>query len=304
MNKLDSTIREEKMRYNRMMENLETYMKENSIKDIKSITQDDLDNIVLKSKNKVIGESRSGLYNNIKIINQILKESGSNIELNSSDYVDKLKFNEDKYFTRKEIREICDLFTNSQDKFIVYALWNGIMGKDYEDLLNLKIEDIVYDENGNPKYLKVKNNRIECDEYMQEVLKDTLEDDYYETYNNTNSGILGFDLNMNSPYIIKGKPSKRNNNGLDPMRRVGIQTRLKRLTEMFRDTDIRRVHLTGKTLERSGVMFDMFLKEAYEQVEWTIEEIAKYLELKCIKGSVNDIYRAYHQKYHESTVLE
>ena len=50
MNKLDSTIREEKMRYNRMMENLETYMKENSIKDIKSITQDDLDNIVLKSK--------------------------------------------------------------------------------------------------------------------------------------------------------------------------------------------------------------------------------------------------------------
>ena len=304
MNKLNSTIREEKMRYNRMMENLETYMKENSIKDIKSIIQDDLDNIVLKSKNKVIGESRSGLYNNIKIINQILKESGSNIELNSSDYVDKLKFNEDKYFTRKEIREICDLFSNAQDKFIVYALWCGIMGKDYEDLLNLKEEDIVYDENDNPKYIKVKNNRIECDEYMQKILKKTLKSDYYETYNNTNSGILGFGLNPKSPYIIKSKPSIRSNGGLDPMKKVGVQTRLKRLTEMFRDTDIRGVHLTGKTLERSGVMFDMFLKEAYDQVEWTIEEVTKYLELKCIKGSVNDIYRAYHQKYHESTVLE
>lgn len=302
--KLDSTIKEEKMRYNRVKENLEKYIKINSMKDIKCITKDDLDEIILNGKHKLVGESRTGLYNNIKILNNILKESGVGIEVNSSDYVDKLEFNEDKYFTRKEIREVCNLFYNAQDKFIVYALWNGIMGNDYEDLLNLKVEDILFDENKIPQYIKVKNNRIKCDEYMQEILKKTLKSDYYETYNDAHVGMVGFELNMNSPYIIKIKPSKKNDNGMFPMKKSGIQARLKRLTEIFNETDKRGVHLTGKTLERSGVIFDMFLKEAYDQVEWTIEEVTKYLELKCLKGSVNDIYRAYHQKYHETTKLE
>lgn len=297
MNKLESTIIEEEVRKSRILKQINSFMTINNIESINELTKDDIEKILLEGEYPLVKESRTTMYNNISALNNVLKENGSNIIISSSDYVDKLKFNEDKYFTRKEIRDICNLFTNPQDKFIVYALWNGIMGKDYEDLVNLKVQDIVYDKEGNPQYLKVKNNKVECDEYMQKILKDTLQEDYYETYNNTSSGILGFEFNMDSPYIIKVKPTKLTNDGLNPMNKSGVQAKLKRLNESFNETDIRGIHLTGKTLERSGIMFDMFLKEVYEDVVWTAEKVKEWFKIEGLKGDLSEIHRIYHKKY-------
>lgn len=301
--KLDSTIKEEKLRHNRVKENLEIYIKTNSIKDIKCITKDDLNEIILNGKHKLVGESRTGLYNNIKILNNILKESGVGIEVNSSDYVGKLEFNSGKYFTKREIQQLCDTFENTQDKFIVYALWNGIMGKDYTDLVNLKVTDIVKDDIGTPLYINIPNRRVKCDEFMQEIIQGVLEDNIYYQY--TESDDKYYELNMDSEYIIKVKPTKKTNDGLNHMNKEGVKTRLAKLSIVFKgEFDDMEIRLTGKSLERSGLMYDLFMKEVYEQKEWTISEIDKYLKLKGIKGSINDIYRCYHQKYHDSIKLE
>ena len=69
--KLDSTIKEEKLRHNRVKENLEIYIKTNSIKDIKCITKDDLNEIILNGKHKLVGESRTGLY--LSLIHILIK---------------------------------------------------------------------------------------------------------------------------------------------------------------------------------------------------------------------------------------
>lgn len=303
MSKLESTLNEEKVRYNRIEKQVKTYINDNNLNSVKDLNEDDIDKIIIESEYPLVNESRTTLYSNIGILNDILEKNNSDIRVNSSDYVNKLKFNSGKYFTKREIQQLCDAFENAQDKFIVYALWNGIMGKDYTDLLNLKVTDIVKDDIGTPLYINLPNRRVKCDEFMQEIIQDVLEDNIYYQY--TECADKSYELNMNSEYIIKVKPTKKTNDGLNHMNKTGVQTRLAKLNSVFKgELDDIKIHLTGKSLERSGLMYDLFMKEVYEQKEWTISEIDKYLKLKGIKGSINDIYRCYHQKYHDSTILE
>ena len=177
------------------------------------------------------------------------------------------------------------------------------MGKDYTDLVNLKVTDIVKDDIGTPLYINIPNRRVKCDEFMQEIIQGVLEDNIYYQY--TESDDKYYELNMDSEYIIKVKPTKKTNDGLNHMNKEGVKTRLAKLSIVFKgEFDDMEIRLTGKSLERSGLMYDLFMKEVYEQKEWTISEIDKYLKLKGIKGSINDIYRCYHQKYHDSIKLE
>ena len=303
MSKLESTLNEEKVRYNRIEGQVNAYIKDNNLNSIKDLNENDVDKIIIESEYPLVNESRTTLYSNIGILNDILEKNSSDIRVNSSDYINKLKFNSGKYFTKREIQQLCNVFSNAQDKFIVYALWNGIMGKDYTDLVNLKVADIVKDDIGTPLYINLPNRRVKCDEFMQEIIQDVLEDNIYYQY--TETADRSYELNMQSEYVIKIRPSKKTNDGLNSMNKVGIQTRLTKLSNVFEDefSDM-KIHLTGKSLERSGLMYDLFMKEVYEQKEWTISEIDKYLKLKGIKGSINDIYRCYHQKYHDSTILE
>lgn len=303
MDKLKSTLNEEQVRYNRILSQVTTYMNKNNLINIKDLNEDDINKIILESKYPLVNESRSALYSNIIILNNILQENNSSIKVNSSEYVNKLKFNSGKYFTKREIQELCDVFINAQDKFIVYALFCGIMGKDYTDLVNLKVTDIVKDNLGVAQYIELKGRRIECDDFMQKIIKDVLEDDVYYQYTLSNN--RSYNLNMSSEYVIKVRANKKTNNGLNHMNKEGIKTRLIRLSEVFRNEfeDI-EVKLTGKALERSGIMYELFMKEVYEQKRWTIGEIDKFLKLKGLRGSINDIYRCYHQKYHDSTILE
>ena len=303
MSKLQSTLNEEKVRYSRIEKQIKAYMGNNNLNNMKDLNENDVDKIIIESEYPLVNESRTTLYTNIAILNDILRNNGSNIIVNSSDYINKLKFNSGKYFTKREIQQLCKVFSNAQDQFIVYALWNGIMGKDYTDLLNLKVTDIVKDDIGTPLYINLPNRRVKCDEFMQKIISYVLEDNIYYQY--TDSADKSYELNMNSEYVIKVKPTKKTNDGLNHMNKSGIQARLIKLNEVFEGefSDI-KIHLTGKSLERSGLMYDLFIKEVYEQKEWTIYEIDKYLKLKGLRGSINDIYRCYHQKYHDSTILE
>jgi hypothetical protein len=53
--------------------------------------------------------------------------------------------------------------------------------------------------------------------------------DTYEKLGEGGSGDSRYDFNMNSPYLIKGKPSKRNDNGLDYIKENGIKPRIVKL---------------------------------------------------------------------------
>ena len=46
--------------------------------------------------------------------------------------------------TKKTVMEITDELVNAQDKFIILALFNGIMGEDMIELRELKVKDIDF----------------------------------------------------------------------------------------------------------------------------------------------------------------
>lgn len=288
MSKLESTLKEEWSKYNRIENYLKEYISNAKI-DLNTITKYEIDKFIEKN---LIGESRSTLYTNISTLEEVLRNNGIDIQLNSSDYVDKLKFNSNKYFTKKEIRNICNMFINTQDKFIVYALWSGIMGKGYEDLANIKTSDVSADFSN----INIKGKKFECDDYMKEILKYTVETDTYIKYIESAERVITeeYEFNMGSPYVIKIKPTKKNNYGLEHMKKAGIQTKLDKFSKIFSDMNI---HLTGKSLERSGIMFKMFLKEIEHGTIWTIENIKIWFEKENINGHVEEIYRIYHKKY-------
>lgn len=289
INKLESTIKEETMRYNRINGYLEEFMEKSKIDKISNLTEENIDVFI---KTRLIGESATTVYTNLRILRDILKENKYDIDIDTNRYSDMIKFNVNKYFTRNQIKNICSAFLNAQDKFIVYALFNGIMGKDYVELRFLKVTDIAKDYS----YINLPNRRFICDDYMKEILEDVIEEDYY-----TKSEIRGssketeYKFNMNCEYVIKTRPTKLTDNGMKAISKNGIQNRLKTLSIAFEDLDI---HLTGKTLQKSGIIYDMYEQEAYECMNWTIPEIKRYLELKCLKGDANNIYKAYHQRYH------
>ncbi len=289
INKLESTIKEETMRYNRINGYLEEFMKKSKIDKISNLTEENIDVFI---KTRLIGESATTVYTNLRILRDILKENKYDIDIDTNRYSDLIKFNVNKYFTRNQIKNICSAFLNAQDKFIVYALFNGIMGKDYVELRFLKVTDIAKDYS----YINLPNRRFLCDDYMKEILEDVVEEDYY-----TKSEIRGsnketeYKFNMDCEYVIKTRPTKMTDNGMKAISKNGIQNRLKTLSIAFEDLDI---HLTGKTLQKSGIIYDMYEQEAYECMNWTIPEIKRYLELKCLKGDANNIYKAYHQRYH------
>ncbi|HGM3507327.1 TPA: hypothetical protein ACKOR7_001903 [Clostridioides difficile] len=289
VNKLESTIREEEVRRNRINGYLEEFITKAKIDKISNLNEQNIDSFI---KGRLIGESATTVYNNLKILREILKENNCNISIDTNKYTDMIKFNANKYFTRNQIKNICSAFLNAQDKFIVYALFEGIMGKDYIELRYLKVSDIAKDYS----YIDLPDRRFICDDYMKEILEDVIVEDYY-----TKSEIKGtsketeYKFNMDCEYIIKTRPTKLTDNGMKAISKNGIQNRLKTLSVAFSDLDI---HLTGKTLQKSGIIYDMYEQEAYECVSWSIPEIKRYLELKCLKGDANNIYKAYHQRYH------
>lgn len=292
MTKLETTLNEEEVRYRRINNYLNNYIDKGKI-DIKKLNINDLDIFIEKY---IAGESRVTLYSNIKCLNMILKDRDICIKLNSSDYIEKLNFSENKYFNKREIQQLCNVFSNAQDKFIVYALWNGIMGKDYTDLVNLKVTDIVKDEIGTPLYINVSGRKVKCDEFMQEIVQDVLEDDIYYQYTETVD--RSYELNMDSEYIIKVKRTKKTNDGLSHMNKSGVQSRLEMLSNIF-DEDNLNIKFTGKSLVRSGIMYIMFEKHISENITWTANEIKKWFKSEGLKGDVSEIHRIYHKKYDE-----
>ena len=242
--------------------------------------------------------NRAAIYNNIKILNQILKDNNVNIKIESSDYVNELvKSNLINYFTLDEIKSICNSFINASDSFIIYALYNNLRGKEFKDILNIKTSD-VSDDNS---YIMINNSKFICDDYMQKLLEVLRKEDIYIK----NMEIVGTNVpdyyayNMDSEYLLKTIKSKRNNNGLSPMKRITLQTRLIRLSDMFYSNTGIKINLSATNLATSKILYEMFVKETTEGVVWDMPTIELWFKEMNYKGNSAEIFRKYKLKYHQ-----
>lgn len=277
----------------RNINKLNNFMEDKSI-EYQDLTLELIEEFVLK---EFKSSNRAAIYNNIKILNAILKENNVNIQIESSDYVNELvKSNSINYYTLDEVKSICNSFINASDSFIIYALYNNLRGKEFKDILNIKTSD-VSDDNS---YIMINNSKFICDDYMQKLLEVLRKEDIYIK----NMEIVGTNVpdyyayNMDSEYLLKTIKSKRNNNGLSPMKRITLQTRLIRLSDMFYNNTGIKINLSATNLATSKILYEMFVKETTEGVVWDMPTIESWFKEMNYKGNSAEIFRKYKLKYH------
>ena len=277
----------------RNINKLNNFMEDKSI-EYQDLTLELIEEFILK---EFKSSNRAAIYNNIKILNQILKDNNVNIQLESSDYVNELTQSDTMdYFTLDEIKSICNSFINASDSFIIYALYNNLRGKEFKDILNIKTSDVADDNS----YIMINNSKFICDDYMQKLLEVLRKEDIYIK----NMEIVGTNVpdyyayNMDSEYLLKTIKSKRNNNGLSPMKRITLQTRLIRLSDMFYNNTGIKINLSATNLATSKILYEMFVKETTEGVVWDMPTIESWFKEMNYKGNSAEIFRKYKLKYH------
>ena len=281
------------IKFKRNTNKINRFMEDKAI-NYQDLTLELIEEFVLK---EFKSNNRASVYNNIKILNAILKENNVNIQLESSDYVNELvKSNSINYYTLDEIKFICNSFINASDSFIIYALYNNLRGKEFKDILNIKTSDVADDNS----YIMINNSKFICDDYMQKLLEVLRKEDIYIK----NMEIVGTNVpdyyayNMDSEYLLKTIKSKRNNNGLSPMKRITLQTRLIRLSDMFYNNTGIKINLSATNLATSKILYEMFVKETTEGVVWDMPTIELWFKEMNYKGNSAEIFRKYKLKYH------
>lgn len=261
---------------------------------LQELTKDEVVKFVLENFKTI---NRSSYYNNVRILNDILKNNNINIFINSKDYVDEcVKVKDEQYFTKREILDICKATINWQDKFILYALFNGIYGERYDELLNIKVEDVAEDNS----YIDLPNRRFMCDDYMKNILRGCKKQSSYNKYVNSDMLRAGdsYELNMESPYLIKVMPTSKNNYGETALSVGALHRKFMKIEKELEAITGDPIILSGTSLIASGVLYDMFLQEIDNNKSWDIQEIDNYLKMNGIKKNPNEVYRAYHNRYH------
>ena len=150
-----------------------------------------------------------------------------------------------KYITREDLLKGVDSLINAQDQAIIMLLFEGIMGKGYHSLSTVKTKDIDFENNT----ITVGDRVFTINKDSMDIFRAASRQDTYEKLGEGGSGDSRYDFNMNSPYLIKGKPSKRNDNGLDYIKENGIKPRIVKLIK-----EMELENLTGLSIYHSGLL--------------------------------------------------
>lgn len=240
--------------------------------------------------------NRSAYYQQVGCLNDILSENKIDIFINSKLYVDMcVEVSDKQYLNLEDVKILCNVLMNASDKFICYGLFKGIYGNNYSDLLEITTDMISEDR----CRIKLPSGKIfKCDKYMQEILKDCLKQDIYYKY------VLSNELRANdyyelakSKYIIKPMPTNKNNNGYDPLSPSTLQRKFNTFANIFKDKTGRDILLSGTSLKKSGILYDMNCEEIKTGREWTVESVNAYLKRHGIESNKNEIHYIYHKLY-------
>lgn len=136
-----------------------------------------------------------------------------------------------RYIPYEEVILGLDVFENYIDKAIVLLLRNGIRSDEYR---LIKHEDIDVENNT----IKLPNRHVRVDNYTMNILVKAMNERGYKmNVIKDKSNYNYYHYNMESPYLIKNRKNKYNDDGRTPM----IDTSLKDRTNKL----LRRVNIDG-----------------------------------------------------------
>lgn len=208
------------------------------------------------------------ISNNLDILSSLTKETLSNF-INS-------KAKEERYLTKKELLSAVKELKNPQDKIIFLLIFDGIMGKAYKDLINLKVEDYCTTNHS----IKVDDKWYKLSRETEYALRYALEQDVYFMYYKENDKYIQYKLNSNDPYIIRSKKSKVDK----PISTVGIRRRIDTCREYMN-----KEYVHGKTVWLSGIAHRLIELERENQLELVHGQIKEYCNKENINTNIIDM---------------
>lgn len=219
----------------------------------------------------------------LQYINMYLADKKIDCKLNVMDFT--VRETKAGLLSKKEIMSYIDILDNEQDKFIVYALFKGIAGKEVEELRTLKTKQVDFKN----KKIILSNREVEMDGVMVELVAGAIKQDVYELIKfSDGASVQSFNFNMSSEYIIKNRPTKTNNMGTDVMKYDAFRKRLKTISQ-YLDNNI-----TPDILLKSGYAYMVYEKYGKDATYSMVEQLIKE---KSMKASIRNVINAYKNIY-------
>ena len=187
-----------------------------------------------------------------------------------------------RYIPYEEVILGLDVFENYIDKAIVLLLRNGIRSDEYR---LIKHEDIDVKNNA----IKLSNRVVRVDDYTMDILVKAMSERGYKMNIKDKSNYNYYHYNMESPYLIKNRKNKYNDDGRTPMIETSLRDRTNKL--------LRRVEIDGisSTALVSSYIVDKIV-EFESEMGLTLNEnqikgfVENKLKMKC------NMYTIYNMK--------
>ena len=187
-----------------------------------------------------------------------------------------------RYIPYEEVILGLDVFENYIDKAIVLLLRNGIRSDEYR---LIKHEDIDIENNT----IKLSNRVVRVDDYTMDILVKAMSERGYKMNIKDKSNYNYYHYNMESPYLIKNRKNKYNDDGRTPMIETSLRDRTNKL--------LRRVEIDGisSTALVSSYIVDKII-EFENEMGLTLNEnqikgfVENKLKMKC------NMYTIYNMK--------
>ena len=187
-----------------------------------------------------------------------------------------------RYIPYEEVILGLDVFENYIDKAIVLLLRNGIRSDEYR---LIKHEDIDVENNT----IKLSNRNVRVDDYTMDILVKAMSERGYKMNIKDKSNYNYYHYNMESPYLIKNRKNKYNDDGRTPMIETSLRDRTNKL--------LRRVEIDGisSTALVSSYIVDKII-EFENEMGLTLNEnqikgfVENKLKMKC------NMYTIYNMK--------
>ena len=148
---------------------------------------------------------------------------------------------------RKELQELVNKLDNGIDKFIVAGLFYGLNGgsTNKEQLLNITTDSVDFEKST----ITLPDGRVVVmDNFLKKITKEAIEQKIYIKMGSQGKTNEDYYLNPSNKFIIKTKPTSKNNNGIDSLTFAGLRTRLSSISKFLLGNN----ELNANNLKQSG----------------------------------------------------
>lgn len=132
---------------------------------------------------------------------------------------------------KKELKEMLNKLDNGVDKFILAGLFYGLNDSDNrEQILNITKNMVDIEKST----ITLQSGRVVImDEILKSVTTEALNQKIYVKMGSQGRTNEDYEFNLNSQYVIKVKPTSKNNNGTEPLTNAGFKSRIRSISEFL-----------------------------------------------------------------------